>query len=140
MVQPYDNPGNLVRFTQPQLLAQSTHLFDWRPDRVHFKSLHGHQTTPAIPGDLISQWTFADPGQVPPAGGEQARMNLWLFRGAAPSNGQRGRSRGVAVRVRPRRPLTQAELNTFINRYSPQVAKVARGRSLLLRGATLADP
>lgn len=88
VVQPYDNPGNMVRFAQPQLLAQSTHLFDWRPDRIDFKSLHGHQTTPAIPGDLIAQWTFADPGQVPPAGGEQARLNLWLFRGAAPSNGK----------------------------------------------------
>jgi hypothetical protein len=86
VVQPYDDPGNLVRFTQPQFLAQSTHLFDWRPGRVEFRSLHGHRTAPAIPGDLIDEWTFADPGQVPPAGGEQARMNLWLFRGAPPSD------------------------------------------------------
>ena len=42
------------------------HLFDWRPDRVDFKSLHGHQTTPAIPGDLIAQWTFADPARCRP--------------------------------------------------------------------------
>ena len=88
VVQPYDDPGNLVRFAQPQLLAQSTHLFDWLPGRIDFKSLHGHQITPAIPGDLIAQWSFADAGQVPPAGGEQARMNLWLFQGRAPSNGR----------------------------------------------------
>ena len=31
-------------------------------------------------------WTFADAAAVPRAGGENTRMNLWLFRGRAPSN------------------------------------------------------
>ena len=37
---------------------------------------------------VIAQWTFAEPGAVPQAGGENARMNLWLYRGRGPSDGR----------------------------------------------------
>ena len=76
VVQPYDTPGNLLRITQAPGLATTTHGFTWRPDRVEF-------FTSASP----STWTYAG-ADVPQAGGENARMNLWLFRGLAPSNGQ----------------------------------------------------
>ena len=76
VVQPYDHPGNLQRITQPAAAA-STHSFDWQPGSVAFGS------STAAP----STWTYAGP-DVPPPGGEHVRMNLWLYRGAAPSDGK----------------------------------------------------
>lgn len=76
VVQPFDRTGNLLRITQPRGVATTTHGFTWRPDRVDFFSS-------AAP----TSWTYAGP-DVPRPGGENARMNLWLFRGTAPSNGQ----------------------------------------------------
>ena len=76
VVQPYDHTGNLLRITQPRGPATTTHGFTWWPDRVDFFSS-------ASP----SSWSYSGP-DVPRPGGENARMNLWLFRGTAPSNGQ----------------------------------------------------
>ncbi|HSL76470.1 MAG TPA: glycoside hydrolase family 16 protein [Candidatus Limnocylindrales bacterium] len=76
VVQPYDRLGNLQRITQQRGLATTTHGFTWRPDKVDFFSS-------ASP----TSWSYSGP-DVPRPGGENARMNLWLFRGVAPSNGQ----------------------------------------------------
>jgi hypothetical protein len=35
----------------------------------------------------VFPWAYSGPG-VPVAGGENARMNLWLFQGRAPLSGQ----------------------------------------------------
>jgi hypothetical protein len=78
VVQPYDAPGHLVRITQGPL-ASTTQRFTWRPGSVTFESLAG--TT------VVASWTYTG-SDVPVPGGENARMNLWLFRGLAPSNGQ----------------------------------------------------
>lgn len=85
VVQPYTLPQNIVRFDQPGS-AQSTHSFLWKPTDVFFQSLKGASAVPILPTDVIQQWTFS--GAVPPAGGENARMNLWLFRGQRPTDGQ----------------------------------------------------
>ena len=78
VVQPYDTAGNLVRITQPSgITGPTTHGFTWGTSSVSFTS------STASP----SSWTYAGP-DVPEPGGENARMNLWLFRGIAPSNGQ----------------------------------------------------
>ncbi|HEX7347795.1 MAG TPA: glycoside hydrolase family 16 protein [Candidatus Limnocylindrales bacterium] len=76
VVQPYDRAGNLQRIRQAPGFATTTHGFTWRPDRVDFFS----SATP-------TSWSYAGP-DVPRPGGENARMNLWLIRGVAPSNGQ----------------------------------------------------
>jgi hypothetical protein len=76
-VQPYDAPGHLLRVTQGPLTS-STQRFTWRPGSVTFESLAG--TT------VINHWMYSG-SDVPVPGGENARMNLWLFRGLAPSNG-----------------------------------------------------
>jgi hypothetical protein len=76
VVQPYDRAGNLQRIRQAPGFATTTHGFTWRPDRVDFFSS-------AAP----TSWSYAG-ADVPRPGGENARMNLWLFRGVAPSNGQ----------------------------------------------------
>ena len=77
VVQPYDTTGNLQRITQPSAVSTSTHAYTWGASSVSFTS------TSASP----ASWTYGGP-DVPQPGGENARMNLWLFRGQAPSNGQ----------------------------------------------------
>ena len=72
-VQPYDQPGHGQRFTESSAQT-SSQAFTWTPSSVAFTS------SSASPGS----WTYSAAG-VPQAGGEHARMNLWLFQGRAPS-------------------------------------------------------
>jgi hypothetical protein len=74
VVQPYDTPGNLQRFGVTSAVP-SVHAFSWSPGSLGFSS------TGAVP------WAYSGPG-VPVAGGENARMNLWLFGGRPPLDGQ----------------------------------------------------
>jgi hypothetical protein len=87
VVQPYTTPRNIQRFPQPPDLPQSTHLFRWQRDSILFQSLRGLRAAPSSPDDIIAQWTFSPP-DIPEAGGETPRLNLWLFRGSAPQDGQ----------------------------------------------------
>jgi hypothetical protein len=66
-VQPFENPANMHDFTFVDTAPQSTHTFDWRPDHVAFAS--GGES-----------WIYRDSG-VPQPGGENVRLNLWLFNG-----------------------------------------------------------
>ena len=75
VVQPYQRTRNLRRISQ-RPLASSTHSFDWRRTAVRFAS------SSAAP----STWTYRG-SDVPVPGSEDVRMNLWLFRGAFPTNG-----------------------------------------------------
>jgi hypothetical protein len=72
VVQPYDLGGHTFRYTVPPAVA-STHEFTWRESSIGFLS-------------GTTSWLFGDAAAVPRAGGENARMNLWLFRGRAPLN------------------------------------------------------
>jgi len=82
VVQPYTQAGNVHRFLMTHV-APSTHLFGWQPGQVSFRS--GWGSTPS--GRLIDKWLYTGP-DVPTPGQENARMNLWLFKGRAPSNRQ----------------------------------------------------
>ncbi len=77
VVQPWDGAGNLLRITQAPGAAPSTQSFTWGTSSVAFSS------SAASP----SSWLYTGPN-VPQPGGEHARMNLWLYRGQAPTNGQ----------------------------------------------------
>jgi hypothetical protein len=79
VVQPYDREGKMVRFEAALHGAPSSHSFDWRPGRIEFES--------KCDGKVIRAWTYTGP-DVPPPGKEQARINLWLFRGDPPSDGR----------------------------------------------------
>jgi len=85
VVQPYYRPGNQQLFDLGLQGTHSTHRFRWLPDRVEFQSLHGHYETPPTPDSVIQDWICASP-DVPAAGGERLHLNLWLFRGAAPTD------------------------------------------------------
>lgn len=80
VVQPWDAPGHDHRWTLAPGLGSTVHSFTWRPGRVDFLS-----TTAA--GEVLNAWSYVG-ADVPLPGGENPRMNLWLFRGAAPSDGQ----------------------------------------------------
>jgi len=83
-VQPYDVAGNQVTFRQPANTPRSIQIFDWFADSsgnnrtVSFSSVAG--VSPASPPYAQQVFTTG----VPPSGGENLRINLWLFRGRAP--------------------------------------------------------
>ncbi len=89
VVQPSRTPGNRHRFDIPAGLLPTTHSFEWRSDSVSFASVEGQPVGvgTAVAGDAIEQWTYAGE-DIPPPGNENARINLWLYQGTPPSDGQ----------------------------------------------------
>ncbi len=79
VVQPHSSANHLARFTQPAD-ATSTHQFTWRPGRIDWLSR-------GAAGNTIAAYAYVG-SDVPPTGDERVRLNLWLFNGAAPSDGQ----------------------------------------------------
>jgi hypothetical protein len=83
-VQPFTNPGNHHPFSMALTGSYSTHSFTWEPDQIAFNSHQG--SLPAL-GAQIESWTYTG-ADIPAPGTGNARINLWLYNGAAPSNGQ----------------------------------------------------
>ena len=79
VVQPYATARHLQRFTQPSVTT-STQSFTWRADQVSWQSLDGS-------GTQIASYAYSG-SDVPRPGDERVHLNLWLFNGAAPTNGQ----------------------------------------------------
>jgi hypothetical protein len=75
-VHPHDRIGNVRKFLQ-RPAASSTLFFEWRRAAIRF----------AIPSAAPSTWTYRG-HDVPEAGSEHVRMNLWLNRGAPPTDGR----------------------------------------------------
>ncbi len=73
VVQPYYVPGNLQRITLPSSNV-TTITMTWIPGTVTYTA------------DSLPLWTSRT-SWVPTSSTEQVHMSLWLFRGAAPSNG-----------------------------------------------------
>jgi len=86
VVQPYGNPGNLVRFTAAPGETMTTQAFSWSEDDVAFASWSGFGPRPPSP---VFTYEYDGP-DVPPAGSATAntRFNLWLVNGNAPTDGQ----------------------------------------------------
>ncbi|MFM8304468.1 MAG: hypothetical protein ACKOA9_09255 [Actinomycetota bacterium] len=78
VVQPYGTAGNLRRFTIGSTVPTIVR-FTWRSNRIDFATV--------VNGSPVEQWSYTG-ADVPVPGGENARMNLWLYQGKAPSNGQ----------------------------------------------------
>jgi hypothetical protein len=81
VIQPWDIPGNRHRFYLNLPTTDSTHSIDWRPDQIQFNSRDGN-------GALLHSWSYTNTAYIPPPGAGNARINLWLLNGAAPSDGQ----------------------------------------------------
>lgn len=86
VVSPYTSAGHRYQFdlTLPQLY--SMHRFVWGPGSVQFASFAGNQSPPD-PSAQLSSYSYSG-SDVPPAAQGNARINLWLFGGVPPSNGQ----------------------------------------------------
>lgn len=85
VVQPYNRQGHLHRFDLDDSIAETTHVIHWRPDGVQFESFRGF-CSPTDTCELLNAWTFE--GQTfPRPGSENVRMNLWLFNGTGPLDG-----------------------------------------------------
>lgn len=79
VVQPHDVATHLRRFSQPPGM-DTTHRFTWRPGRIDWESRDAA-------GGIIAAYSYTG-ADVPPTGDERVRLNLWLFGGNAPSDGQ----------------------------------------------------
>ncbi|MCO4770693.1 MAG: hypothetical protein KDA24_11745 [Deltaproteobacteria bacterium] len=77
-VAPY-GPGELHRFRLGGDLAPSTHVLDWRADRVAFHSSQG--------GRVIEEWRHTDPAWEA-RDGYRLIINLWLYQGRRPAFGR----------------------------------------------------
>jgi hypothetical protein len=77
VIQP-DKTGNKERFhidCGPNDLI--TNEINWMPDKICFKSYYGEYPL-RDSNNLIKSWSYTGP-DIPPAGGENDRMNLWLL-------------------------------------------------------------
>jgi hypothetical protein len=83
-VQPYDATGHQHRFLV-DTSRRTQYSFDWQPEEVDFSAGRGRNRS-------IANWLFSESvigeGTVPDSGQAQVRINLWLFRGNAPTDGQ----------------------------------------------------
>ena len=77
VIQPHARPGNIFRF-EFFPASTSTHAFSWTREGVDFESSSG--VGPA------TKWSYRG-SSVPVEGNENVRINLWLFNGAPPSDG-----------------------------------------------------
>ena len=84
--QPTVNAGNKLRYDMALKTNRSTHFFDWKANQIEFGSYQGHTLTPEM-DDIIQSWRYTG-NDIPPLNDERLKMNLWLFKGQSPSNGQ----------------------------------------------------
>jgi hypothetical protein len=89
VVQPFQTPGNLQRFTVPRLTDDLfvTQFFTWSQDKIEFVAVRGkHTPLDFTEADVINQFTYRhDPSKnhyVPTPGRAKIHMNLWLRDGA----------------------------------------------------------
>ncbi len=66
---------------------QTTHRFIWSREGVKFRSLRGYRNDE---GEEIASWIYApdEPARRISAQPMPIHINLWLFQGRAPKNGQ----------------------------------------------------
>jgi hypothetical protein len=95
VVQPWDIPGNLIRFTLPDLAAAPTltRILTWTPTRIEFTAARGRHSPCSLPPASVlhrSAYTHAPFAgrHVPTEGRPRFHFNLWINRNGAPQNGQ----------------------------------------------------
>jgi hypothetical protein len=86
VIQPYTRSQNILRFQIPPGLPASLHSFTWEPGKVFCQSMKSPNSLPRDGSSVIQQHTFTE--GVPQAGGENARINLWLLAGRPPADGK----------------------------------------------------
>jgi hypothetical protein len=82
---PYGS-GQQLDFPLPGSVTNSAHSFIWQATNVAFQSLNGSFASPPASSNILESWSCAV--GVPPAGGEQVHINLWLENGSPPVDSQ----------------------------------------------------
>ena len=84
VTQPGVKAGNKERFATGLTGSNplSTHQFTWLPNSIEFQSYRGHSTDPS---DLIHEWVYTGDDIPLASEGATPRINLWQFKGVAPS-------------------------------------------------------
>jgi len=78
-IQPSDSIGNIKSFRVTLNGDASTHLFDWKPQKIDFASYHGQSTSPPADSTLIiNKWTYSGKN-IPVNQNGKIHINLWLF-------------------------------------------------------------
>ena len=88
-------PPNTFRF--PSGAGRSEHTLTWTPGRVAFRSRSGG----------VHTWGVDSPDVPVPGGGVAPRINLWLFRGRAPSGPQAVTVEDFSYDPKPPRPTRE---------------------------------
>jgi hypothetical protein len=83
-VQPSDREGNLFRFSVKKARRASTHIINWQKGTINFTSYRSHSLVPRE-RLLLSEWEYSGE-DIPTETEVKVMINLWLFRGAAPSD------------------------------------------------------
>jgi len=84
-ISPYQS-GQQTNFAFAGSLTNSTHSFIWQPNNVAFQSLIGSFVPSPASSNILASWSCGL--GIPPAGGEQVHINLWLENGSPPTNNQ----------------------------------------------------
>jgi len=84
-VSPYAS-GQVLNFALPTSVTNSTHSFIWQSNTVAYQSLNGNFAAPPAATNVLASWSCAL--GIPPAGGEQVHINLWLDNGNPPTGNQ----------------------------------------------------
>ena len=87
VVQPFTDPENIHRFPIELVDDKSTHLFHWSGASVIFQSLFNHPELPPTAADIIESWAYSG-DVIALSGEEKAHVNLWLYNGQPPSDGE----------------------------------------------------
>lgn len=85
VVQPGSKTENKKRYSMNLTGNESTHWFNWQPDRIEFASYRGHSDNLPDPSEIIQQWTYTGT-DIPADLDDQVKINLWLFKGMPPSD------------------------------------------------------
>jgi hypothetical protein len=84
-VSPYA-AGQVLHFALPPGVTNSTHSLIWQSNNVAYQSLNGNFASPPAATNVWQTWNCAL--GIPPAGGEQVHINLWLDNGNVPAGNQ----------------------------------------------------
>lgn len=87
VIQPGDKSGNKQRFQYTDKESSSVHTIDWRQESVHFGSYSGIIADTGKVGNKVATWTYKGVDN-PSDQDARLKINLWLFKGMAPSNQQ----------------------------------------------------
>ena len=97
-VQPANREGNNYRFDMHLRNSESTHIIDWKNDRIDFASYRRHHSGKPPKRNIIKEWSY-NGDNIPDVSNEKVMINLWLYNGIAPSDNKEAEIVIRAIRI-----------------------------------------